>query len=47
MDELEALAQLLLDPLFPTAKGVRLLGITLSSFIDDEVSEAGQLELQI
>ncbi len=47
MDDLEAVALLLLDPLFPTAKGIRLLGITLSSFIDDEASEAGQLELQI
>lgn len=46
-DDLEAVARLLLNPLFPTAKGIRLLGITLSSFIDDEVSVAGQLELQI
>lgn len=47
MDDLEAVGQSLLNPLFPTAKGIRLLGVTLSSFIDDEVSEADQLELQI
>ncbi|WP_435269163.1 DNA polymerase IV [Shinella sp. BE166] len=46
-DDLEGVSQSLLEPLFPTAKGVRLLGITVSSFIDDEVSEANQLELQI
>ncbi|KNY11860.1 DNA repair protein [Shinella sp. SUS2] len=47
MDDLEAISQSLLDPLFPTSKGIRLLGVTLSSFMDDEVSEANQLELQI
>ncbi len=47
MDDLETIGQSLLEPLFPTSKGVRLLGVTLSSFIDDEVSEANQLELQI
>ena len=47
MGVLEAVSQSLLDPLFPTEKGIRLLGITLSSFVDDEVSEADQLDLQI
>ncbi|MGQ3277390.1 MAG: DinB/UmuC family translesion DNA polymerase [Shinella sp.] len=46
-DDLETLGQSLLEPLFPTAKGIRLLGLTLSSFSDAEVSEANQLELQI
>ncbi|WP_313522629.1 DNA polymerase IV [Shinella sp.] len=47
LDDLEAIGQSLLEPLFPTAKGIRLLGVTLSSFIDDEETEADQLELQI
>jgi DNA polymerase-4 len=47
LDDLEAIAQALLETFFPTAKGIRLLGVTLSSFIDDQVSEASQLELQI
>jgi DNA polymerase-4 len=34
-DEIVATVQTLLDPLFPTAKGIRLLGVTLSSFSDD------------
>ena len=47
LDDLEAIAQSLLEPLFPTPKGIRLLGITLSSFMDDEETAADQLELQI
>ncbi|QRI62498.1 DNA polymerase IV [Shinella sp. PSBB067] len=47
LDDLEAITQSLLEPLFPTPKGVRLLGVTLSSFIDDEGTETDQLELQI
>ncbi|MCJ8151967.1 MULTISPECIES: DNA polymerase IV [Shinella] len=47
LDDLEAIAQALLEAFFPTTKGIRLLGVTLSSFIDDQVSEASQLELQI
>ncbi len=47
LDDLEAIAQTLLEPLFPAPKGIRLLGVTLSSFIDDEETPAGQLELQI
>ena len=46
-DELESAARALLDPLFPTAKGIRLLGVTLSSFVDEEESETRQLALQI
>ena len=47
LDDLEAIGQSLLEPLFPTAKGIRLLGVTLSSFIGDDEIEANQLELQI
>ncbi len=47
LDDLDAIAHSLLEPLFPTAKGIRLLGVTLSSFVNDEASEADQLELQI
>ena len=47
LNDLEAIAQSLLEPLFPTPKGIRLLGVTLSSFIDDEETETDQLELQI
>jgi DNA polymerase-4 len=47
LDDLEAIAQSLLEPLFPTSKGIRLLGVTLSSFVDDEENEASQLEFQV
>lgn len=47
LDDLEAVGRSLLEPLFPTEKGIRLLGVTLSSFIGDEVVEANQFELQI
>ena len=46
-DDLEAVARALLDPLFPATKGVRLLGVTLSSFVEDEGSGPDQLELKI
>ena len=46
-DELEAAGHTLLDPLFPTAKGIRLIGVTLSSFIEDVENQADQLQLQI
>lgn len=45
--DLEGAAHALLDPIFPTAKGIRLLGVTLSSFIDDEGIGPEQLELTI
>ncbi|WP_421590979.1 DNA polymerase IV [Shinella sp. M27] len=47
LDDLEAIAQSLLEPLFPAPKGIRLLGVALSSFIDDEETETDQLELEI
>jgi DNA polymerase-4 len=46
-DDLEAVARALLDPLFPATKGVRLLGVTLSSFVEDGGSGPYQLELKI
>ena len=46
--EIVATVQSLLDPLFPTAKGIRLLGVTLSSFGDETGSgSADQLQLEI
>jgi DNA polymerase-4 len=47
LDDLEAVAQSLLETLFPVPKGIRLLGVTLSSFIDEEETETDQLELEI
>ena len=46
-DAIDAVARGLLDPLFPTAKGIRLLGVTLSSFEEETASEPDQLRLQI
>lgn len=45
--ELRALTQALLDPLFPTARGVRLIGVTLASLSnpDDSLDDARQLSL--
>lgn len=37
----------LLAPLFPTVKGIRLLGITLSSLDDEETKPDGQLRLEL
>ncbi len=46
--EIVATVQTLLAPLFPTAKGIRLLGVTLSSFGDETASgPADQLLLEI
>lgn len=47
LDDFEAIAQSLIEPLFPAPKGIRLLGVTLSSFIDHEETETDQLELEI
>lgn len=47
-DALEAIVQTLLDPLFPSPKGVRLLGVTLSSLEDDSTPRADrQLRLPL
>ncbi|WP_370142117.1 DNA polymerase IV [Bradyrhizobium elkanii] len=45
--EVEDIAHGLLDPLFPTGKGIRLIGVTLSSFGDDRQDESCQLSLVI
>jgi DNA polymerase-4 len=45
--ELEALACALLEPLFPTIKGIRLIGVTLSSFEDNRRDDPDQLSLLI
>lgn len=46
--EIVATAHTLLASLFPTAKGIRLLGVTLSSFADDiERGPGDQLQLEI
>jgi DNA polymerase IV len=47
-DEIAATVLALLDPLFPTAKGIRLLGVIISSFGDESASEpTGQLQFEI
>jgi DNA polymerase IV len=47
-EEIVATVHSLLAPLFPTAKGIRLLGVTLSSFGDDiERGPDDQLQLEI
>ncbi|MBD3849106.1 DNA polymerase IV [Bosea sp. SSUT16] len=43
--QVEDLSRALLDPLFPVAKGIRLLGITVSSFEDAAGVSEGQLAL--
>ena len=45
--EFEALGTMLLAPLFPSTKGVRLIGITLSSLEDGEPTGVAQLRLEI
>ena len=46
-EEVEAIARSMLDELFPTAKGIRLLGVTLSSFADEAGNDSDQLRLRI
>jgi DNA polymerase-4 len=45
--ELEQLGNTLLQPLFPVAKGIRLLGISLSSLATDEAERQRQVRLSI
>ena len=45
--EVEDIVRSLLDPLFPTQKGIRLMGVTLSSFEDDHQDGPNQLSLMI
>jgi DNA polymerase-4 len=44
-EELERISYELLDSIFPVSKGVRLLGISMSSFGDEEISDKHQLLL--
>jgi DNA polymerase IV len=44
-EELERLSLNLLAPLFPMKKGVRLLGVSLSSFDDEAAKDSRQLRL--
>lgn len=46
-DDMETTVNTLLGPLFPTEKGIRLLGVTVSSFADDVVAEPDQLQLMV
>jgi len=41
--DIEDIARSLLEPLFPTGKGIRLIGVTLSSFEEDRSVESDQL----
>ena len=46
-NELEALCSTLLEPLFPVAKGIRLLGISLSSLVVQEAERAREFSLPL
>ena len=45
--ELEQLSNALLEPLFPVARGIRLLGISLSSFAVDESERQREISLSL
>jgi DNA polymerase-4 len=45
--EIEQLSHALLEPLFPVAKGIRLLGITLSSLGEKQLEREPQLSLSL
>jgi DNA polymerase-4 len=45
--DVQELAGSLLDALFPTEKGIRLIGVTLSSFGDDQRTPPSQLSLLV
>ncbi|MBU6527957.1 DNA polymerase IV [Methylocystis sp. MJC1] len=47
LQEFEALAFSLLGPVFPVEKGIRLLGVSLSSLSAEETKADGQLKLEI
>lgn len=46
-DELRGIACALLDATFPTPKGIRLLGITLSSLLTEPDEDAPQLSFPL
>ena len=43
--ELEQLGNALLEPLFPVARGIRLLGVSLSSFAAEEAEQQPEFSL--
>jgi DNA polymerase-4 len=45
LGELEQLVNALLEPLFPVAKGIRLLGISLSSLAAEETEREPEFSL--
>jgi DNA polymerase IV len=45
--ELEQLGNALLEPLFPVARGVRLLGISLSSLVVEEAERDNEFSLPL
>jgi len=45
--ELEQLSNALLEPLFPVAKGIRLLGISLSSLAVEESERQREISLSL
>jgi DNA polymerase-4 len=45
--ELEQLGSILLEPLFPVTKGIRLLGISLSSLVVEEAERAREFSLPL
>ena len=45
LGELEQLGNALLEPLFPVAKGIRLLGISLSSLATEETEREPEFSL--
>ena len=47
LEELERISLALLDPLFPPPRGIRLLGVTLSSLNDSRANAGGQLSLAV
>jgi DNA polymerase-4 len=46
-DELEQLGDALLEPLFPVTRGIRLLGISLSSLAADEADSKHEFSLSV
>jgi DNA polymerase IV len=46
-DELEQLGNALLEPLFPIGRGIRLLGVSLSSLAANEPEREGQVSLSV
>ncbi len=47
LEEIEGLAFALLEPLFPTAKGIRLIGVTLSTLGDPESAPEASTQLTL